>query len=248
MSSVNEIYDYIDGFAPFSTQAEWDNSGLLICCHRGEIHKVLVTLDVTDNVVSEAVSGSFDLIVSHHPVIFKPISTLAVGDIAYRCIENRISVISAHTNYDFAQCGVNAVLAEKLSLESVACEENDFFRLGKTGKQYSCADFANFVKERLQANIRYIPIDKMIQTVAVSGGAGSEFFRQAKACGADAFVTGDASYHTFLDAASAGICLIAAGHYETEIPAVYKLEKILAERFTEIEFSVSKERSQIIAL
>ena len=130
MSRLSEIYDYIDGFAPFSLQLEWDNSGILVNCGDCVISKALVTLDITSEVLNEAIDGKYDLIVSHHPVIFGSLSALTEKTPAAICFKNDISVISAHTNYDLSPIGVNKVLAQKLNLHNVVSSNDSCFMVG----------------------------------------------------------------------------------------------------------------------
>ena len=134
MSRLSEIYDYIDSFAPFSSQLEWDNSGLLVNCGDRVISKVLVTLDITAEVLEEAVDGKYDLIVSHHPIIFGSLSALTEKTPAAICFKNGISVISAHTNYDLSPVGVNKVLAQKLNLQNVVSSDDNCFMVGELDK------------------------------------------------------------------------------------------------------------------
>lgn len=246
MNGLKDIYNYIDSFAPFSSQLEWDNSGIIVNCGNTQIHKVLVTLDIDEDVFSEAVSGNYNLIVSHHPVIFKSVSSLDDKSIAANCFKNNISVISAHTNYDLSENGVNDVLAKCLNLNNIFQSEDACLKIGTLSEETDVESFANLVKEKLIAAVRYNCVPQKIKTVAVCGGAGSEFFLDAKELGADVFVTGDAKYHEFLEAKQNNIMLLAAGHYETEFPAVKQLCKLLSLHFPNIEFKVANEKSSVI--
>lgn len=247
MSSVKEIYDFIDGFAPFSSQQSWDNSGLLIDCGRKDVGSVLLALDATEETVAEAARSGCTLIVSHHPVIFHPLTALLPRDAACLCLQAGISVICAHTNFDLAPCGTSGALAEKLRLENVVCDENGFLQLGELPAALSAEDFAAFVKARLgAAAVRYNTVSHPIRRAAVCAGAGADFLPQAKEAGADALVTGDGKHHEFMDAKQSGLALVAAGHYETELPGVRRLRKLLADRFLDVEFRMSDEGSPVI--
>ena len=110
MATVKEIYNYIDSIAPFNTQEEWDNSGLLVGNENAEVNKILFALDATTDVINQAVEYGADLIITHHPVIFKAISNVLSDSLVYKLISNNISIICAHTNYDKAVDGVNDIL------------------------------------------------------------------------------------------------------------------------------------------
>lgn len=245
MSNVKEIYNYIDEIAPFSSQQPWDNSGFLIKSENKIIKKALVTLDVTKEVADEAANGGFDLIVSHHPVIFKALSQINTDDISYKCIKNNISVICAHTNFDIAKGGVSQILAEKLLLKDIFADDDNMIRIGILNEEMNSLQFAEFIKDKLNANIRFNNVTGKIKTAAVCGGAGSDFWRLSMQLGADVFLTGEVKYHEFIDAAACNFMLAAAGHYETEFPAVIELCKILSNKFSDIKFKVSNEKSPI---
>lgn len=180
MSRLSEIYDYIDSFAPFSLQLEWDNSGILVNCGDCVISKALVTLDITAEVLNEAIDGKYDLIVSHHPVIFGSLSALTEKTPAAICFKNGISVISAHTNYDLSPIGVNKVLAQKLNLHNVVSSNGSCFMIGELDKPMTSDMFSEYVSKCLSAHLRYNDCTKEIKTVAVCGGAGSDFASDAK--------------------------------------------------------------------
>ena len=171
MSRLSEIYDYIDSFAPFSLQLEWDNSGILVNCGNCVISKALVTLDITAEVLNEAIDGKYDLIVSHHPVIFGSLSALTEKTPAAICFKNGISVISAHTNYDLSPIGVNKVLAQNLNLHNVVSSNDSCFMIGELDKPMASDLFSEYVGKCLSAHLRYNDCTKEIKTVAVCGGA-----------------------------------------------------------------------------
>lgn len=235
MPKVSDIYNFIDSFAPFESQAEWDNSGLLVGDSDAEVKKAVVALDCTDGVTDLAVREKCSLIITHHPVIFNPQSDFRDDNTAYKCAKNGISVISAHTCYDFARGGVNDILAETLSLKNIRKSADGEFTLGETDCT-EVKELAGLVAERLAARVSYCLKDKRIKTVAVCGGAGADFLAPASLEGADVLVTGEAKYHEFLDAAKSGTALITAGHYNTEVIAMRPLYQRLCERFGDIGF------------
>ena len=115
MATVKDIYNFIDSIAPFSTQEEWDNSGFTVGNENKEVSKILFALDITSDVVNQAINNNCDLIITHHPLIFKPVSNVLSDSLIYKLVENGISIISAHTNYDKAVDGVNDILCSTIS-------------------------------------------------------------------------------------------------------------------------------------
>lgn len=232
MISVNDVYSFIDSFAPFSKQFEWDNAGLLIGDSSAQVTKIAFALDATSQVIEDAARQGCNLLVTHHPVIFNPLSKIGFSSPAAVAVRNGVAVISAHTNLDVAPDGVNAALAEKLGLRDVtACLDGEnIIWLGKVDA-VSAPDFANKIKAALGGGVSYSDCGKMIEKVAVCGGAAGEYVYPIAAAGADAFVTGEVHHHEFLDSVPLGISVFAAGHYETENPVIPVLEKKIREHF-----------------
>ncbi len=232
--TVKNIYDFIDGIAPFCNQCEWDNSGLLVGDSCKEISKIGVVLDITSDAVKYAAESGIDLIVSHHPVIFRAVKSFLDGDIAYSLAKHGISAICAHTSLDAAVGGVNNVLAEALGFSNAVplAESGEASIARKVTVDETDADnLAKLVCERLSTGVRVADSGKKIKTVALCGGAGGDFLKAAINAGCDAYITGDVSHHEFLDALQAGITLIDAGHFETENPVVAVLKEKLAKNF-----------------
>lgn len=254
MPSVKEIYRYLDEKFPYCMQESYDNSGIMVDCGRN-VTKVVVSLDITNTIVDYATALGAELIVSHHPVIFRPIKSISYDSPLYRLIANDVSAISAHTNYDIAEGGVNDQLAIKLDLHEIKpvfkvsecsvngiLRENYIGRMGVITNEQTPSDFAAFVAERLgkKVGIEYVDGRKNVKTVAVGGGACGEFVFECKKYGIDAFVTGEAKHHEMIYAAENGITLIAAGHYATENVALEKLASTLVEKFEGLTVTVTR--------
>ena len=240
MYKVRDFYNYIDSFAPFDTQEDWDNSGFLIGDTEAEVRKVAVMLDVTDEMLEKSVASGADLIVSHHPVIFSPMKKLMSDSLQFKAIKARINIISAHTSFD--NNGVNDVLAATLGLENI--RENPGLEMLRVGESAitDAQKFLESTREKLGNTVRYNRVKKTIKTVAVCGGSGGSFVNDIDV---DAYVTGDAGHHDFLDAEAKGILLIAAGHFETErIAMSYMAEKLAAE-FNDVEIVLIDEESPV---
>ncbi len=227
MATVKDIYNFIDSFAPFNTQAEWDNSGLLVGNENSVVNKIIFALDVTSDVIEQAKNVGADLIVTHHPVIFKPVSNVLKDSLIYKIIKNNMSIICAHTNYDKAIDGVNDILCCTVGADKIEKIEDTFLNIATFNNTYSADEFANHLKLKLNGAVRYNNLNKSISKIAVCSGSGSDYLNMAKELQCDALLTGDASHHAFLDAYEIGIVLFACGHFETEMIAIKPLlEKI----------------------
>lgn len=239
MALVKEIAEYIDSFAPFNTQCSWDNCGLLIGGAERTVKKIGFALDLTPETLESAVLNGADLIITHHPVIFKAQKTFLERNIAFEAAIRGVSVISAHTCFDVANGGVNDVLCDVLGItdvESVESEELSvpMVRMGNI-KSTSVANFAKLISEKLSTVCRVVDCGNTISKAAVCGGAGMDFYLDAVQSGADVYVTGDISHHEMLLAKEIGVTVIAAGHFETENPAVKALESMIKAKFIDVD-------------
>lgn len=234
--TVKELYERLDLKIPRSLSCDWDNDGLM-CCPDGkrEVKKVLIALDVTADAVSEAISGGYDLIVSHHPFIFKGLKSVDdenfISEKAIRLIKSGISVFSFHTRLDAVCGGVNDCLASLLGLDDVEpFGECDIGRIGNLPSAISAEELAVKVKELLGAEgVLLADTGNMCQRIAVLGGDGGDDVFDAIASGADAYVSGRLGYHTMTDAPDLGITLIEAGHFYTEHPVCARLAELIKE-------------------
>lgn len=246
MTTVRDIYNYIDEIAPFASMEEWDNSGLLIGDMDKEVNRVVLCLDAVKSTVDFAIESKADLIITHHPIIFNAIKSVEKNSNVYKLISNDISVISAHTSYDKAQCGINDCLAAILGLTDTVRLDGGFVVAGRLSNPMSIDDFAELVAQALDCKgIRYTDSEKIIETVAVGGGACSEFVGVAME-NADCFVTGDLKYHEMLDASEAGFPVISAGHFETENMPFLMLMDRLAEEFKDVEFTSANQTNSVM--
>lgn len=245
MTTVKNIYDYIDRIAPFDTQEEWDNSGHLVGDFRKEVKRAVLALDTTKAVVEFAKDVDADLVISHHPVIFSAIKSIMNDSAVYGLINADIAQISVHTNFDKAEDGINDQLAKMIELENTYKICDDFLVVGDLQDEMSIDDFAEYVSDKLDVSgIRYTDTDKTISKVAVGGGACSEFMFDALK-EADCFLTGDLKYHEMLDANEMGYAVISAGHFETENFAFLTIKDKLEKIFTDVEFIVAPRENPI---
>ena len=247
MPTVKDIYGFLEKIAPFEAAMEWDNSGLLAGDINREVNKILFALDITSAVVNEAVKINADLIISHHPIIFKPIKRIEYGSPLDLLLKNDLPIICAHTNYDLANNGVNDILCHVLGFNTFKKYGTECFNLVKCEAPFDCDTLAVYVKNKLNAAVRYNKTDSKIRKIAVCCGAGSDYLSLARDLGCNALITGDGSHHDFLDAAEYGISLICAGHFETEIPAVEFLADLICNLFG-LECVIAEQESPIITI
>lgn len=248
MTTVKNIYDYINSIAPFDKQEEWDNSGFILGDFRKEVKTVVLSLDGTKQAAEFAKSVNADLLLTHHPVIFKGVKKIEKGSAVYELIDNDIAVISAHTSFDKADDGINDNLAELLELENTEKISDDNLIVGDLQQAMSIDDFALFVSETLDSHgLRYTDTDKLIKRICIGGGACSEFMWAALGK-ADCFVTGDLKYHEMLDLKEAGLSSVSAGHFETENMPFLKLKERLEQIFADVQFIIAPVENPIMEI
>jgi dinuclear metal center YbgI/SA1388 family protein len=230
MIQIGDICNVLEAFAPLDLQESYDNSGLIIGSRADEATGVLICLDVTPEVLDEAISLGYNMILSHHPVIFNGLKKLVGANlteqISIKAIRHHLNIYAGHTNVDVARGGVNDQMAKKLGLKQSTVfmpsrSENDqAYGLGIIGeleKPLSESEFLERVKTTFHCNrIRHSGLKgKTIQKVALCGGSGASLISQAIIQNADAYLTGEAKYNDFLDHADQ-LLFVDAGHYETE--------------------------------
>ncbi len=238
MTTVRDIYEFLDTVCPFSLAEEWDNPGLNVGYATRRVHKVLVALDLTMDTIFTARELECDLILTHHPLIFDPIKQIngdsAEGRRILALAANNIAHIACHTNLDAAEGGVNDVLAGICALKEVA----PLGGLGRVGyTQTTLPALIETLKEKLNAPIAAVYCNDQVERVAFVGGAGGSFLEEPDLLQAgDTFITGEAKHHQLLIARERGINLLVAGHYETEYPVLEPLTEKLRAAFPQVEF------------
>ena len=260
MATVNDILIFLESLAPRYMKMDWDNVGLL-CGSRGRtVTKVLIALDPFEGVCKEAAAFGAELIVTHHPLIFKALNAVtdetSIGRSIQLLCENRISAINAHTNLDCAPGGVNDRLALALGLSEIEVvdpmgtdesgAEWGLLRKGLVDEQ-TLSEFLSTVKSALHCDgLRYVDAGKPVRKVAVGGGACASEIMDAVRAGCDTFVTSDVKYNQFWDAYDLGLNLIDAGHFHTENPVTACLAEKIAAAFPEIEVKISETHSDCV--
>lgn len=232
--TVREIYEMLSDRIPEDLREEWDNDGIMCCADDlASVNRVLVTLDVTEEIVDYAIDNGFDLIVSHHPLVFKPINSIDpenhIARKLIKLIKAGVSVISLHTRADKVRGGVNDCLARILGLMDVEVFGDDCLgRIGHLECETSLEEFAMRLKsalgiEKVMVSDAYNPV----YSVALVGGDGKGYINEAIEMGADTYLSGRIGYNTMEEAAEMGINLIEAGHYATEFPVTKFFSNLL---------------------
>ena len=226
---IKEVLSALERFAPLPLQESWDNAGLQVGLTETEVSGALLCLDVNERIVDEAVRKGCNLIVSHHPLLFRGLKTVSdltdVQRTVVKAIENRVCVVSMHTNMDNARGGVNFKIAEKLGLEDVrffAPKTVDGIEagsgvIGRLTTAMASDDFVLAVKKAFDVECAMCNelLRRPVSTVAICGGAGDFLLDEAVSAAADAFITGEMHYHQYFGYEQRiQICVI--GHYQSE--------------------------------
>ena len=232
--TVAQIYEKLSQRIPEHLREEWDNDGLMCASDDSiEVKRTLITLDITEEVVDYAVANDFDLIVSHHPLIFRPLKAVVEDDHVARkvikLIKNDVAVISLHTRADKVEGGVNDTLCEILGIRDTQPFGEGFIgRIGVLDEELYMEDFSYLLKGLLNADgVKVADALIPVQRVAVVGGDGKDFVEDALRLGADTFVSGRISYNIMAEANEMGINLIEAGHFFTEHPVTSFFQSLL---------------------
>lgn len=245
----NDIFEYLKGLYPIELAMDWDNSGFLLGRGDKEVKTILVVLDITNDVLDYAIEKKIDLIISHHPIIFSSVKRITgdtlLGNYILRILENNISVISMHTNFDIANGGMADIAEQKLllsntkPLEVTATIEGKELGVGKIGdlkKAVSFDELLNLIKETFDLKNLTVfgreNIKGKIKRIAISPGSGRGMYKYALG-EADVLITGDITHHEGLDAANEGMCIIDATHYGLEHVFIERISNDL-KKYSEI--------------
>lgn len=261
-NELAQLVDHFESLWPISGAEDWDSPGLVSGASKALIRRVLLTVDVTHEIMSEAEDGGFDLVLAHHPLLLKGIKTAseqsAKGALLARAIRANIAIYAAHTNADIVEDGVSDVLAKALGLESTTplvstSSSGGHGRIGSLASAVKLGDFARLVARVLPSTAGGIRVagefDEMVQRIAVCGGAGDSFIDAAVQAGADVYLTSDLRHHPVQEAreqASIGMggpAFIDVAHWAGEWLWLEVAARQLEERFPQIQFVVSQLRT-----
>ena len=251
MQKIKDLIQEIEKYAPLSLQESYDNAGVQV----GDIYRtatgVLLALDVTEEVIEEAYNLRCNVIISHHPLIFKPLSSLTGKSYIERCvvkaIQKEIVIYAAHTNLDNVINGVSHRIAQKMGLQHIRIlsTEKDALSgpgvMGELSSDEEELDFLYLLKDIFELKVlKHSPLrNKKIKKVAVCGGSGAFLIPDAIAAGADVFITGEAKYNDFYNVENK-ILLSVIGHYESEVCTKEIFFEIITKKFPNFAVHFSK--------
>lgn len=212
--------------------------GLLVGDANCKVSRVLLALDLTREVLQHAIRLKANVVVVHHPIIFKPIKTLKTTDLLFDVVQERLNVVAMHTNLDCAPKGVSFCLAEALELQQIEVlpGSENFGRVGVLKSKLTQAQFLDHVSKKLKTVVKATNVEGPVQKVAVVSGAGGFALEAAMSSGVDVLVTGECKHSDFVKAFNCGFGLVAAGHFETEIVFCRPLKEQLERRFGSVSF------------
>lgn len=235
MIKVQDVMNKLEELAPFSLTPKGDNSGLLVGDLDSSVTKIMVCLDITNRVVKQAVEDGYELIVSHHPVIFNPLYTLSNENPAVLAVSNGISCICSHLPLDLSENGINKMIFNLL--EQNVCKMDIVSKISDFECGYicdlsipqNCNDLAEKLKQIFGCHtVRYNATDKPIERIAFCSGAGGSMLNDVLLKGATAYITGDVKHDQFITAQNSAITIFDCGHYHTEAIVVNKIVDTLA--------------------
>jgi dinuclear metal center YbgI/SA1388 family protein len=257
VTTIKNINSFLDSFAPTRLAEDWDNVGLLVGDPAGTAAKVMTCLTVTEESATEAIENGVDLIVSHHPLPFRPIKRLTTQTTPSRLVWNLaragVSIYSPHTGFDSATEGINQSLAERIGMTGVTPlvpivddpQKLGAGRIGELSPETNLGSFVESLKSSFGLPGIHIVgnVDSNVKRMAVACGSGGSFLEKARRAHCDTFVTGEATFHTCLEAKANNISLVLLGHYQSERFAVEMLADRIGEKFDDVEVWASKEES-----
>lgn len=239
--TINDILDYINTFSPLSFAESFDNVGLLVGCGEERVRGICCALDITNEVVDEALAHGANLIIAHHPVIFDGLKRIPVWSPVAKLIRNDVAAICIHTNFDMSEGGVNDSLLELLGFQSSGVLEQvqpnglGFGAVCELPLGFSPRALAEHCKAALDLeNVRYSRIECEIRRAAVCCGSGvsARVMQLAREKGCDAIISGDIKHNFWVEAVNSGMVLIDAGHFGTEKQAPHRIAALLTRRFS----------------
>lgn len=257
MTTINEVCGFMDSFAPTRLAEDWDNVGLLVGDRSGQAQRIMTCLTVTPESAGEAIAENVDLIVSHHPLPFRPLKRLTTdttpSKMLWDLIRAGVSIYSPHTGFDSASEGINQTLSQQLGLQEVkplvpVVDDPHGLGAGRVGSlaaTQTLGDFVESVKTSFSLDGIHIvgQLSNSVKKIAVACGSGGSFLEKARRAHCDTFVTGEATFHTCLEAKANNMSLVLLGHYASERFAVEALAERLKQKFDGVEVWASNEES-----
>jgi dinuclear metal center YbgI/SA1388 family protein len=249
MTTVADIAKWLDQQAPLALSEAWDNTGLLLGDLHATVSSVQTCLTLTASSVREALERRVEMVISHHPLPFKPISRLTTetetGKLLWRLATAKISVYCPHTAWDSAQFGINALIARRLDLQSIepiipgkldGLEHLGTGRIGNLMRPIPLAQFCKLIGDRLpNCRMRGVDSGKLVSRVAIACGSGGSLLTNAITRGCELFLTGEATFHACLEAEAAQISMLLIGHFASEQFAMVELANSISSAFPTVD-------------
>lgn len=253
MPNVQDVCDFLGEFAPLSLAEEWDNVGLLWGDTDAKVERAMTCLTLTPDVADEAINENVNLIITHHPILFRPVQRITTGTsegrMLWQLARHNIAVYSPHTAFDSASAGINQQLAEKLQLTDIKplrpIEDDPTIGSGRYGMLKAPTTLEAFLQSISTAlNTSHFEVvggrDREIKQVAVACGSAAEFMKDADQLNCDVLVTGEARFHAALEARTRDIAMVLLGHYASERFACEALVNAIGEALGSIDLFASQ--------
>ncbi len=253
MKKIKDIIGIMEEFAPKTLKEDFDNVGLMVGDKNKEVKKILLALDCTLDVIQEAKEKNVELIITHHPLIFRKPSSITtdtlIGKKIIELIKNDISLYSSHTNLDSAENGLNETIVnllgystnELIEVNKMARNDNEGLgRIVRLEDFIKLEDLIEDIKEKL--NVKSLKVVKgceKVKNIAIINGSGSDFFEKAYKKGADCIITGDTTYHYASDYKELGVSIIDTGHFSSEWIVFLQVINKLTDKLQDIEILIS---------
>lgn len=263
MPTVRDIAEWMNEQAPLSLSESWDNTGLLLGDWGSSVHRIQTCLTLTHESATEAINQGANLVIAHHPIPFRALSRITTdtqtGRLLWRLANAHIAIYSPHTAWDSAEQGINAQLAEKLGLQSVrplipskaeGVEGLGAGRLGELPNAWSLREIADTLSRLLPTcRPRGVDSGRVARRIAIACGSGGSLLEAAIAANCDLFLTGEATFHTCLEAQDAGISLLMIGHFASERFSLVELAARLHRDFPDVQtWASEKELDPVVQL
>lgn len=240
---IYELVEYLKELANPQKSLSWDNCGLQVGDLNSNVSKISIALTPSIEILEKAIENKSDLLITHHPMIFKAVKSIdnntVIGKSIHIAIKNNLTIYSIHTSFDSASTGLNYEIAKKLNLENISIfdDESSIGTIGDFSTPLKLKTIIENVKSILNLeHFTYVgDTEKDISKVAICTGSGSSFLNLAKEKNADLYITGDIKYHNAIDAKELDLALIDAGHHGTEILAVPFISNYLKQKFNNLE-------------
>ena len=250
---ITDFLNAMERIAPKELALEFDNPGLIVGTRKKEISRVLVALDCTVPVVREAARENCDLVLTHHPLLFRAVKHITPDDPVtapvWELIRNDIAMFAAHTNLDSAEGGVNTALCRVLGIENeIPVPPENLCRVGELPEEMSFSEFAALAEKRLRTKVRVSGEERPVKRVMVCGGSGGSEYSLAAACGAQVLVTGECKHSDAIEASQLGVNVIVGGHYETESIVLPPLIERLRELTSGVDYVLSNSETPLRTL